>query len=107
MVLFSNIAVNTLNQALLITRQVQGFHILTKFVSSKLNDVISVQFSPTWVHWNMVQNENQNNDIFLIGSMLSLSFTKVHQLIFEYFNRINTNNFDDQNYQNLFTWFRY
>jgi hypothetical protein len=104
MVLFSNIAVNTLKSnfanyptsaRLSYTNQI--------LVSSKLNDVISVQFSPTWVHWNMVQNENQNNDIFLIGSMLSLSFTKSTSINFEYFNRINTNNFDDQNYQNSFS----
>ena len=35
--------------------------------------------------------------------MLSLSFTKSTSINFEYFNRINTNNFDDQNYQNSFS----
>ena len=104
MVLFSNIALNTLKSnfanyptsaRLSYTNQI--------LVSSKLNDIISVQFSPTWVHWNMVQNDNQSNDIFLIGSMISLSFTKSTSINFEYFNRLNTNNFDYQNYQNSFS----
>lgn len=104
MVLFSNIAVNTLktnftnyptSARLSYTSQI--------LVSSRLNDILSVQFSPTWVHWNMVEKEHQNNDIFLIGSMLSLSFTKSTSINFEYFNRLNTNNFDFQNYQNSFS----
>ena len=61
-VAFSNIAINSIN------KNYDDYPFLGRFsfchqllIASKINRQLSVQFMPSWVHWNMVQLNVQKN----------------------------------------------
>ena len=57
-------------------------------IASKINEKLSIQLMPTFVHRNMVQSPFFFNDVYLIGSALKYNITKSTSLNLEYFYRI-------------------
>ena len=57
-------------------------------IASKINEKLSIQLMPTFVHRNMVQSPFFFNDVYLIGSALKYNISKSTSLNLEYFYRI-------------------
>ena len=57
-------------------------------IASKINEKLSIQLMPTFVHRNMVQSPFFFNDVYLIGSALKYNITKSTSLTLEYFYRV-------------------
>jgi len=57
-------------------------------VASKLNDKLSIQLMPTFIHRNMVQSPYFFNDVYLLGSAIKYNVTKSTSLNVEYYYRI-------------------
>jgi len=57
-------------------------------IASKLNDNISMQLIPTFIHRNMVQNSTFFHDVFLLGTAIKCKLTRSTSLNLEYHYRI-------------------
>lgn len=57
-------------------------------VASKLNDYLSVQFTPTVVHYNMVEHQGMPNDFYSLGSGFRLRVSPRVNITSEYYYRI-------------------
>ena len=57
-------------------------------IASKLNQKLSIQLMPTFIHRNMVESSYFFNDIYLLGSALKYNITKSTSLNLEYYYRI-------------------
>ena len=57
-------------------------------VASKLNEKLSIQLMPTFIHRNMVQSPYFFNDVYLLGSAIKYNVTKSTSLNVEYYYRI-------------------
>lgn len=58
-------------------------------IARKFNERFSVQFSPTMVHYNLVDLVKQNNDLFIAAFIARYKFTKRFAMTFEYGYRLN------------------
>ena len=45
-------------------------------IASKISSQFSIQVMPTIIHWNMVENNNQQNNIFILGAGFRYLITK-------------------------------
>ena len=66
-------------------------------IASKLSPEVSVQVMPTWVHKNLIQEDDQNNDAFALGVGGRVKLSQRVALVVEYyyqFQKINNNSFD-------------
>lgn len=59
-------------------------------IARKMNDKLSLQVSPTWVHRNKVETTLDPNDVFLVGVGGRVKITKRTTLNAEYFYRLPT-----------------
>ncbi len=104
LVLFSNIAINTLEKN---HSDYPFFGRLSYcnqlLIGSKVNDELSLQFMPTWIHWNMVELPDQKNQFFVLGGGLRYLITKSVSVNSEYFYRISGSLIDKEMYQNSFS----
>ncbi len=57
-------------------------------IASKLNQKLSIQLMPTFIHRNMVESPYFFNDVYLLGSALKYNITKSTSLNLEYYYRI-------------------
>ncbi len=57
-------------------------------IASKLNENLSIQLMPTFIHRNMVQSPYFFNDVYLLGAALKYNITKSTSLNLEYYYRI-------------------
>jgi len=103
-VAFSNIAINSIN------KNYADYPFLGRFsfchqllIASKINRQLSVQFMPSWVHWNMVQLNVQKNHTFALGGGFRYLVTKSISINSEYFFRVNSSDYDVKNYYNSFS----
>ncbi len=58
-------------------------------IARKFNERLSVQVSPTMVHYNMVEDFFDENDVYAIGTLTRYKFTKRAAITFEYAARLN------------------
>lgn len=56
-------------------------------VASKLNDYLSIQFTPTVVHYNMVEHQGMPNDFYSLGTGFRLRVSPRVNLTSEYYHR--------------------
>ena len=101
---FSNIAINSLEKSysdypfsgrLSFCNQLM--------IASKINSELSLQFMPSWVHWNMVALAEDQNDIFILGFGYRYLITKSVSINTEYFLRINESEMNMDIYNNSFS----
>ena len=101
---FSNIAINSLNKNYTdypLLGRVSFCHQL--LIASKINRQLSVQFIPSWIHWNMVEFASQKNQTFVLGGGFRYLITKSVSINSEYFFRVNPSSFDKENYHDSFS----
>ena len=94
----SNTAINTLKRPELpmnFQRRLSFTHQV--LLARKLNHKASVQLMPTYIHRNLVQGREENNDLFALGAGLSYEITKSMHLTMEYYHRLSDHN---KNYSN-------
>ena len=72
-------------------------------IASKINRQLSFQFMPSWIHWNMVEFNTQKNQTFALGGGLRYLITKSVSINSEYFFRVNSSDYDMQNYHDSFS----
>ena len=101
---FSNIAINSLEKSysdypfsgrLSFCNQLM--------IASKINSELSLQFMPSWVHWNMVALAEDQNDIFILGFGCRFLITKSVSINTEYFLRLNEAEINMDIYNNSFS----
>jgi len=66
-------------------------------IASKLNSRVSVQVMPTWVHKNLRQEDEQNNDAFAVGVGGRVKISQRVALVVEYYyqiQKVNSEAFD-------------
>ena len=113
-VTFSNIAINTLDKNINNSLDESGDQSTYPFlgrlsfcqqilIASKVNRKFSIQFIPTWVHWNMVEFDEQKNQIFVLGSAFRYLITRSVSFNAEYFHRINPSSYDKENFYDSFS----
>ena len=103
-VAFSNIAINSLKKNYTdypFLGRVSFCHQL--LIASKINRQLSVQFMPSWIHWNMVELNTQKNQTFALGGGFRYLITKSVSINSEYFFRVNSSDYDVQNYYDSFS----
>ncbi|RPG57849.1 MAG: hypothetical protein CBD51_006570 [Flavobacteriales bacterium TMED191] len=66
-------------------------------IASKISSQFSIQVMPTIIHWNMVENNNQQNNIFILGTGFRYLITKSVSINSEYFYRFLHNSSDYYN----------
>ena len=66
-------------------------------IASKISRQFSIQVMPTIIHWNMVENNNQQNNIFILGAGFRYLITKSVSINSEYFYRFLHNSSDYYN----------
>lgn len=66
-------------------------------IASKISSQFSIQVMPTIIHWNMVENNNQQNNIFILGAGFRYLITKSVSINSEYFYRFLHNSSDYYN----------
>ena len=66
-------------------------------IASKISSQFSIQVMPTIIHWNMVENNNQKNNIFILGTGFRYLITKSVSINSEYFYRFLHNSSDYYN----------
>ena len=88
---FSSAAMNTLKAA----DQTSTTPIQTRLafthqllLARKFSDRLSVQLSPTLVHYNLVEDITEKNDVFAIGGAVRIQLTKNIAMIGEYFYKL-------------------
>ncbi len=103
-VAFSNIAINSLK------KNYANYPLLGRFsfchqllIASKVNRQLSIQFMPSWIHWNMVELNAQKNQTFALGGGFRYLITKSVSINSEYFFRVNSSDYDVQNYYDSFS----
>ena len=103
-VAFSNIAINS------IKKNYPDYPFSGRFsfchqllMASKINRNLSVQFMPTWVHWNMVEVSAQRNQTFVLGGAVRYLITKSVSINSEYFFRVNQTSHDEDIYNDSFS----
>ena len=104
MVAFSNIAINSLKQNFPdypFTGRISFCNQL--MIASKINTNFSIQLMPSWVHWNMVEFSEDQNDIFVVGLGCRYLVTKSVSINTEYFVRINESEINTELYNNSFS----
>ena len=104
LVVFSNIAINSLEQNYNnypFDGRLSFCHQL--LIGSKINRALSVQFMPTWIHWNMVESSEQKNQIFVLGTGFRYLITKSVSFNSKYFIRITQEDLDAEMYNNSFS----
>jgi hypothetical protein len=82
----SSVAIKTLKNPevdLSFTDKLANTHQL--LIASKLNNNISIQLVPTWVHRNLIQEEDINNDVFALGVGGRIKLTQRMALCAEYY----------------------
>jgi hypothetical protein len=67
-------------------------------ISKKISDRFSVQVSPTWLHYNLINSSNDSNDQFVIIGLGRGKITKRTSIIGEYGYRLTK--FTDADYYN-------
>ena len=72
-------------------------------IASKVNRNLSIQFIPTWVHWNMVEVNEQKNQTFILGSAFRYLLSRSVSFNAEYFHRINPSSYDKENFYDSFS----
>ncbi|MAQ31697.1 MAG: hypothetical protein CMD26_03070 [Flavobacteriales bacterium] len=113
-VAFSNIAINTLEKDVNNSLDENGNQVSYPFlgrlsfcqqilIASKVNRKFSIQFIPTWVHWNMVEVNEQKNQTFILGSAFRYLLSRSVSLNAEYFHRINPSSYDKENFYDSFS----
>ena len=113
-VAFSNIAINTLEKNVNNSLDEHGNQVSYPFlgrlsfcqqilIASKINRKLSIQFIPTWVHWNMVEVNEQKNQIFIVGSAFRYLLSRSVSFNAEYFHRINPSSYDKENFYDSFS----
>lgn len=113
-VAFSNIAINTLEKDVNNSLDENGNQVSYPFlgrlsfcqqilIASKVNRKFSIQFIPTWVHWNMVEVKEQKNQTFILGSAFRYLLSRSVSLNAEYFHRINPSSYDKENFYDSFS----
>ena len=103
-VAFSNIAINSLKKNYAdypLLGRVSFCHQL--LIASKINRQLSIQFMPSWIHWNMVELNAQKNQTFALGGGFRYLITKSVSINSEYFFRVNSSDYDVQNYYDSFS----
>ena len=103
-VAFSNIAINSLKKNYAdypLLGRVSFCHQL--LIASKVNRQLSIQFMPSWIHWNMVELNAQKNQTFALGGGFRYLITKSVSINSEYFFRVNSSDYDVQNYYDSFS----
>ena len=104
LVVFSNIAINSLEKNYSdypFNGRLSFCHQL--LIGSKINRVLSLQFMPTWIHWNMVEFAEQKNQFFVLGTGFRYLITKSVSFNSEYFLRITQSDLDSEMYNNSFS----
>ena len=66
-------------------------------IASKISSQFSIQVMPSIIHWNMVENNNQQNNIFILGAGFRYLITKSVSINSEYFYRFLRNSSDYYN----------
>ncbi len=66
-------------------------------IASKISSQFSIQVMPSIIHWNMVENNNQQNNIFILGAGFRYLITKSVSINSEYFYRFLHNSSDYYN----------
>lgn len=56
-------------------------------VASKLNDYLSIQFTPTLIHYNMVEHKTIPNDFYSLGTSFRLRISPRVNITTEYYHR--------------------
>jgi hypothetical protein len=103
-VLFSNIAVNTLEKNYLNYPFFGRLSYCNQLlIGSKVNSELSLQFMPTWIHWNMVDLPDQKNQLFVLGGGLRYLITRSVSINAEYFYRVSGSLIDKEMYYNSFS----
>lgn len=85
---FSSIALRTLKDPefdFSFTDRLANTHQL--LLASKVNSSISLQLMPTWVHRNLIREEDLNNDIFALGMGGRVKFSQRLALCVEYYHQ--------------------
>jgi hypothetical protein len=57
-------------------------------LASKVNDYISIQLTPTLIHYNIVENKTIPNDFYSVGAGFRLRLSKRLNLTTEYYHRV-------------------
>jgi len=103
-VTFSNIAINSMK------KNYPDYPFLGRLsfcnqllIASKISRNFSVQFMPTWVHWNMVEVPIQRNQTFVLGGGFRYLITKSVSINSEYFFRVSQSSFDVEKYKDSFS----
>ncbi len=92
---FSSMSIKTLKQPELepeFTDKLAYTHQI--LIASKVTNSISLQLMPTWVHRNLIGEEDLNNDIFAIGVGGRFKFNQRVALCFEYYKQLQKLNDD-------------
>ena len=101
---FSNIAINSLKKSYSdypFTGRLSFCNQL--MIASKINTELSVQFMPSWIHWNMVTLPEDKNDVFVLGFGCRYLITKSVSINSEYFMRLNESVINMDIYNNSFS----
>jgi hypothetical protein len=90
---------NDLSNGNLYSNEVNRFSYATQLMfSKKISDRFSVQLSPTWVHYNLINSSNDSNDQFALIGLGRGKITKRTSIIGEYAYRLTE--FTDYTYYN-------
>ena len=101
---FSNIAINSLEKSYSHYPFSGRLSFCNQLlIASKINTELSIQFMPTWIHFNMVEFAEQKNQSFILGGGFRYLITKSVSINSEYFFRISGSNLDKEMYNNSFS----
>lgn len=102
---FSNIALTSLKQNYEDYPFTGRLSFCNQFIlASKINSILSVQLMPTIVHWNMVDESSESNNIYLMGLAARYMISRSVSINSEYFIRyLNNSNLSTDNYFNSFS----
>lgn len=78
-------------------------YMATAMVARKFNSKFSLQLSPVFIHYNIVQNLTDKNDMFSLVGSTRYKFTKRTALTLEYMARITPYTVDMSQYHNVFS----
>ncbi len=74
-------------------------------IASKINDNLSIQLMPTFIHRNMVQSSYFFNDVYLLGGGVKYKISKSTSLNLEYYYRITEEDGVTMNQHQIFNSF--
>jgi hypothetical protein len=72
-------------------------------IGRKFNKRVTIQVSPTYIHWNLVDKTTQKNDMYSLIGGGRFKFTKSMAINLEYGMRLNNNSSDYTQYFNSFS----